>query len=1123
MSGIGANEGDAGLDLSEIIHAHTMSDSPNRILADGDSQTRAPTTPIRKPVAAVGTNDEDEGEPVTEEDRLAIKTRLVDMGLSPEAPDRASLSEREQELLDMVLKLTRTPLISSSQLIEQATLIENLRTQQLHMSQEIEDERLLWESERYGWERMAEVLISQRGQAAATGNHDELERKCSLYQSENSILKERLQLANDRSAALEAEVAKLKPILLMVPSAKHRRKRHGPINERPIADSRPGPVVEELNQSRTILTERLAAAANVVTSNASPKSPIATPPHPPPTPPSQTGHAETYHYPLAFYTPGAGPSTSPLTQVQPQLGGSTNPYLSYAISTRLNGGQSHAQWGASFQPASTSGSSPLRSFASPNAQASSSRKITQSNPKGGVKPEKPKKISSGTLSYDARTEHLLLAARKIGRERALGSYTRLAEKERDNWIAKEKERYRELKVDIGDGGDGKSKVEKKSKGKSRSGYYRSDDPGSSSHTAHPNAVNPADGSRFKAEDQMGAPSRVADAHDDRRRAQKPTTFVYVKTPGSLTATPGSGPSIASGRIIASADELERRGSNGGTLGHGARLVGPGVNPSSSGSMGAIGLPTTPHRERTSASHQATPTPGLESLLSAARSMMSEEDEAEDRERERRALSRESSSASDQLLPEVIPSSTTPKAKKMSHHLQGASRRRNAAAVDALESPVPVKRRKVAAATTGTSSSGSNAQSSRRSALKSALDVLADEAQAAAAREEDDDPVYPRYSGSQTSNIRAEIGNDSGSRSGLNVAGNGTATTTAAAISKKRNMRGRTAAPRTVANGATVSGKGSHAKVDTKGKGRALRLDDEGEQVTRKRDRAASVDDDGEPEIESIDGRGAGAAGLTSIAPEKPDHERGRPREDPSAVPANTLPTTVATPGVSTSANGRRRMTSKGRAGIPFTADVVASDSVGRSVSRPREDFSSVLSNSPVVDDYAPRPGPGHDVEMSDTLSRTIPGHSSLKLLSPPGECTQLDKSSVQDSLNKSCDTPPSLPQSDHPIPLLPKDSDTHPFTRNSVPDKHPIPTIPTASSHAIRDDKPPSKGLPTPPRDIHETGSIKGDAGHDSELDADAEADPDHDEDGDGEAELDDDVDAEGEDEEEKDELEGRP
>lgn len=50
----------------------------------------------------MGTNDEDEGEPVTEEDRLAIKTRLVDMGLSPEAPDRASLSEREQELLDMV-------------------------------------------------------------------------------------------------------------------------------------------------------------------------------------------------------------------------------------------------------------------------------------------------------------------------------------------------------------------------------------------------------------------------------------------------------------------------------------------------------------------------------------------------------------------------------------------------------------------------------------------------------------------------------------------------------------------------------------------------------------------------------------------------------------------------------------------------------------------------------------------------------------------------------------------------------------------------------------------------------------------------------------------------------------
>ncbi|TFK29035.1 hypothetical protein FA15DRAFT_583349 [Coprinopsis marcescibilis] len=177
--------GAAVLALSDIIH--TLSPSPPA-QADGEGMQV-------DEAKAVDAEDESP-EPLTDEDVGAMKRRLVEMGLTREDGTRlngVNTSSREGELVDMVLRLIRTPVISPSQLAEQASAIGSLQGQLEFLSSVVREERSRWQSEREGWDRMAEALIRQRNKPGKGATPDEeLERKCSTLEADNRILKHRV-------------------------------------------------------------------------------------------------------------------------------------------------------------------------------------------------------------------------------------------------------------------------------------------------------------------------------------------------------------------------------------------------------------------------------------------------------------------------------------------------------------------------------------------------------------------------------------------------------------------------------------------------------------------------------------------------------------------------------------------------------------------------------------------------------------------------------------------------------------------------------------------------------------------------------------------------------------------
>ncbi|KAF6748967.1 hypothetical protein DFP72DRAFT_552276 [Ephemerocybe angulata] len=279
-------------------------------------------------------------EPVTEEDTAHFRDRLVKMGLSVDGTKKTEglhLSSREEELLDMVLTLTRAPIVSSTQLATQAELIASLQVQREHMFQEIEEERAIWDAERAGWERMAEALISQRNKSSPT---EEMERKSLLHDAETRILKERLQQAQERSNAIEAEVARLRPILFMVPPvsshSRKKRKHSNPSNEGEepegsISQPPPSQPQPQPQPSRTVITERALSAASTS------QKPTANPPPAFPNPYTSTStYTALYPGPSSYnYYPGGQASTSTSSSSSNlQRPKNTNPYLQYAFSTR---------------------------------------------------------------------------------------------------------------------------------------------------------------------------------------------------------------------------------------------------------------------------------------------------------------------------------------------------------------------------------------------------------------------------------------------------------------------------------------------------------------------------------------------------------------------------------------------------------------------------------------------------------------------------------------------------------------------------------------------------------------------------------------------------------------------
>ncbi|KAK7056278.1 hypothetical protein VNI00_002831 [Paramarasmius palmivorus] len=185
-----ANSGEASppiLPLSELIQS-----SPSSMLS----------TPSNEQNTGKNMNSsldglESQAEPLSDDEVAQFRARIAEIGL--EMPADGSMSVREKELLQMVTRLIEAPRPNSSQLEQQANAISELLAQRDYMTQQIVDERTRMESEREGFERAAEALIRQRNtKHVYPARYEEQETQIRL-------------------TCLEAELCKLKPLLLMQP------------------------------------------------------------------------------------------------------------------------------------------------------------------------------------------------------------------------------------------------------------------------------------------------------------------------------------------------------------------------------------------------------------------------------------------------------------------------------------------------------------------------------------------------------------------------------------------------------------------------------------------------------------------------------------------------------------------------------------------------------------------------------------------------------------------------------------------------------------------------------------------------------------------------------------------
>ncbi|KAF8805994.1 hypothetical protein BYT27DRAFT_7025856, partial [Phlegmacium glaucopus] len=160
------------LALSDIMHHMSPSPVPAEDLRTGeDSEMRGPYPN--------GSRREREGspEPLTEPDVVTIRRRLRALGfslggdwnesgigedLTRHSDDLGNATPRERELVNMVLRLTDPLPVDSTQLERQADAISVLTLQRDFLVRQAEEDRERWRSEREGWDRMAEALLSHR-------------------------------------------------------------------------------------------------------------------------------------------------------------------------------------------------------------------------------------------------------------------------------------------------------------------------------------------------------------------------------------------------------------------------------------------------------------------------------------------------------------------------------------------------------------------------------------------------------------------------------------------------------------------------------------------------------------------------------------------------------------------------------------------------------------------------------------------------------------------------------------------------------------------------------------------------------------------------------------------------
>ncbi|KAI0940355.1 hypothetical protein AcV5_001486 [Taiwanofungus camphoratus] len=363
-------------------------------------------------------------EPLDYSDVELMRSRIHELGLVGSHVSNFNTSATERELANMVLRLISHLALQPlpSQLALQAETIAQLAVQRNFLLQERENQHARWDAERESWDRTAEALIGKRRAASDAAERDyATERQISHLRDDNLALRHKLADAHTRMSTLESELARLRPLLLMQPTllrdpsllqfpaflqfghsdtkADAKKKRRGKRDK-----EREEKVKDEKGKNK----EKDGQASTEVDADADVDTDIN----------MDAGGLE-----------GGDQTHTPRLHTRPDSDSIRSPYKLHIA---------NAQEGDPFGFPLNVDTSP-RSYKQAVVKSDKRSKAQEKKGRGKTSDDR-----GGPLLSDARAECLLVAARKIGRVRAaMAAKEREAEREREREIEKKKEQEQE--------------------------------------------------------------------------------------------------------------------------------------------------------------------------------------------------------------------------------------------------------------------------------------------------------------------------------------------------------------------------------------------------------------------------------------------------------------------------------------------------------------------------------------------------------------------------------------------------------------------------------------------------------------------------------------------------------
>ncbi|KIL60997.1 hypothetical protein M378DRAFT_199673 [Amanita muscaria Koide BX008] len=344
------------------------------------------------------------------------------------------------------------------QLQKQAEIIRDLLVQRDYLINQILQERDRWQAERDGWDRTSEALVSRHAKKdrdSDSGKEEELTHLCAVYESDNKALKGKLHDTQARLTDLETELSKLKPLLVMQPHLLPQPTRrpmsysyaqmqsyispfpHAPTQYAPVS-STTTPVSVNRGRKRRRGDYPVDPSSNKGKGKGGPSNEAGsdsnedgdTDTEAPPTPTPSSSSWNPYAYMNDFNRQAASP-TKPSPLKPPDV--LSSPTISaYSVSYPY----SYIVSPFSKQPSSSNSGASIPFRPDKADKDGGQGESNTDSQKDKYQPSPPKttarrtmgtttsrtqhqgKNKASTFLSDARAEHLLLAARRIGRERA---------------------------------------------------------------------------------------------------------------------------------------------------------------------------------------------------------------------------------------------------------------------------------------------------------------------------------------------------------------------------------------------------------------------------------------------------------------------------------------------------------------------------------------------------------------------------------------------------------------------------------------------------------------------------------------------------------------------------------